>query len=113
MHRSRSLRSQISSDWIATKTSRPEQVAHFDEFIYSAQVMQSKESDQLRVDHHQGLSAQIPVARFEEFVYYAHATQPKESNQLRLDRHNGLSTRSPVAHFDEFIYSAEVMQPKE
>ena len=73
--------------------------------------MKPKESDQLRLDRHQGLSARKAVADFEEFVYSAQATQPKVSNQLRLDLHQGLRARSLVAHFDEFIYSALVMQP--
>ena len=71
--------------------------------------MQPKESDQLRLDHHLGLSFQSQVGRFEEFVYSARAMQPKESDQLRLDRHEGLSARSLVAHFGEFIYSAQVV----
>ena len=81
--------------------------------IYPAQGTQPKESDQLRLECHQGLSARSLVARFDEVVYSAHATQPKESDQLRLERHQGLSARSPVARFDEVIYSAQATQPKE
>ena len=71
--------------------------------------MQPKESDQLRLDRHQGLSARSLVAHFDEFIYSAQVVQPKESDQLRLDRYQGLSARSLVAHIDEFIYSTHVM----
>ena len=81
--------------------------------IYSAQATQPKESDQLRLERHQGLSARSPVARFDEVIYSAQATQPNESDQFRLERHKGLSARSPVARFDEVIYSAQATQPNE
>ena len=69
----------MSSDWIATKASGPKSlVGHFDEFIYSAQIMQTKESDQLRLDHNQGLSFQSLVGHFDEFSYSAQVMQPKQ-----------------------------------
>ena len=80
---------------------------------HSAQVIQPKELDQLRLDRHQGFSAQSPVAHFDEFIYSEQVMQPKESDQLKLDLHQGLSARSPVAHFEEFVYSAQATQPKE
>ena len=52
-------------------------VAHFDEFIYSAQATLPKESDQLRLDRHQGLNARSPVAHFDELDYSTQATLPR------------------------------------
>ena len=49
--------------------------------------MQPKESDQLRLDRHQGLSARSLVAHFDEFIYSGQVMQPKESDQLRMDFH--------------------------
>ena len=87
--------------------------AHFDEVIYPTQAMQPKESDQLRLKRHQGLSVRSLVTHFDEVIYSEPATQPKESDQIRLERHQGLSARSPVARFDEVIYSAQVTLPEE
>ena len=65
--------------------------------------MQPKESDQLRLDRNQGLSARSLVAHFDEFIYSVQVMQPKESDQRRLDHHHGYNARSLVAHFEEFV----------
>ena len=41
---------------------------------------QPNESDQLRLDRHQGLSARSPVAHTDEFIYSAQVTQSNESD---------------------------------
>ena len=90
LHRSRYMRSQISSGYIATRLQRHQghsarsQVAHFDEFIYSGQVTLPEESDQLRLQRYQGHSARSQVAHFDEFIYSGQVTLPEESDQLRL-----------------------------
>ena len=96
---------------------------HFDEFVYSGQVMLPEESDQLRLHCHSaisplGHSARSPAAHFDEFVYSGQVTLPEESDQLRLHCHSaisplGHSARSPAAHFDEFVYSGQVTLPEE
>ena len=68
--------------------------------------MQPKELNQLRLDRHQGLSAQSLVAHFDEFINSVRVMQPKELDQRRLDHQLGHNARSPVAHFKEFVYSA-------
>ena len=68
--------------------------AHFDEFVYSAQITLPEESDQLRLHHHS-------------------ATSPLGYIATRLERHQGHIARSPSAHFDEFVYSAQVTLPEE
>ena len=68
--------------------------------------MQPNESDQLRLDRHQALSARSLVAHFNEFINSVHVMQPKESDQRRLDHHLGHNARSPVAHYEEFVYPA-------
>ena len=57
LDRSRYLRSQISSGYIALGHSAQSPAAHFDEFVYSGQVKLLEESDQLRLQRHQGHSA--------------------------------------------------------
>ena len=68
--------------------------AHYDEFVYSAQVTLPQESDQLRLHCHS-------------------ATSPLGWNATRLERHQGHCTRSPVAHFDKLIYYAQATLPQE
>ena len=46
----------------ASSTRSP--VAHFDELIYSAQATLPQESDQFRLERHQGRNARSPVAHF-------------------------------------------------
>ena len=60
LHRSCYLWSQISSGYISTRPQRPSPAAHFDEFVYSAQVTLPEESDQLRLHRH---SATAPGAQ--------------------------------------------------
>ena len=55
---------------------------HFD------QVTLPEESDQLRLERHQGHSARSHAAHHDEFVYSRQVTQPEESDQLRLHRHS-------------------------
>ena len=62
LHRSRYLRSQTSSGYIAT-----------------------------RLERHQGHSARSPAAHFDEFVYSGQVTLPEESDQLRLYCHSALA----------------------
>ena len=64
------------------------QQAHFDEFVYSGQVTLPEESDQLRLQRHQGHSARSQAAHFDEFVYSGQVTLPEESDQLRLHCHS-------------------------
>ena len=89
LDRSRYLRSQISSGYIA-----------------------------IWLECHQGHSARSPAAHFDEFIYSGQVTVPEELDKLRLHRHSATSpldhsARSPAAHFDEFIYSGQVTLPEE
>ena len=97
--------------------------------IHSTQATLFKESDQLRLERHQGHSARSQVAHIDEVIHSAQATLPNESDKLRLhrhsatsplgyiairlERHQGHSARSPAAHFDEFVYSASATLPQE
>ena len=81
--------------------------------IHSAQATLPNESDQLRLECHQGHSARSQVAHIDEVIHSAQATLPNESDQLRLERHQGHSARSPATHFDEFVYSRQVTLPEE
>ena len=81
--------------------------------IHSAQATLPNESDQLRLERHQGHDARSQVARIDEVIHSAQATLPNESDQLRLERHQGHDARSQAAHFDEFVYSRQVMLPEE
>ena len=75
--------------------------------------MQPNESDQLRLERHEGHSARSPIAHIDEFIYSAQAMQSNESDQLRLERHQGHNARIPVARLDELIHSAQATQPNE
>ena len=114
LDRSRYLRSQISSSYIAIRLERHQghsarsHAAHLDEFVYSGQVTLPEESDQLRQHCHSatsplGLSSRSHVAHPDEFVYSRQVTLPEESDQLRLHCHSatsplGLSAWSHVSH---------------
>ena len=75
--------------------------AHFDEFVYSAQVTLPEESDPLRLHCHSatsplGLSARSNVAHLDEFVYSGQVTLPEESDQLRLHCHSASAPRATL-----------------
>ena len=81
--------------------------------IHSAQATLPNESDQLRLERHQGHSARSQVAHIDEVIHSAQATLPNKSDQLRLERHQGHSARSQVAYIDEVIHSAQATLPNE
>ena len=60
------------------------QVTRIDEVIHSAQVTLPNESDQLKLECHQGHDARSQAAHFDEFVYSGQVTLPEELDQLRL-----------------------------
>ena len=112
LDRSRYLRSQISSGYIATRPSARSHVAHFDEFIYSGQVTLPEESDQLRLHRH---SATAPGATL---LTMTSSSTLDRSRYPRSQISSGYiatrpSARSHVAYFDEFIYSGQVTLPEE
>ena len=105
LDRSRYLRSQISSGYIATRLHCHSAISplghnarspatHFDEVIHSAQATLLNDSDQLRLERHQGHSARSQEAHIDEVIHSTQATMPNESDQLRLERHQGHSARS-------------------
>ena len=108
----RHLESTSGTENCTTHSARS-QVAHIDEVIHSAQATLHNESNQLRLERHQGHNTRSQVAHIDEVIYSAQATLPNESDQLRLERHQAHSVRSPVAHFDELIYSAQATLPQE
>ena len=121
LDRSRYLRSQISSSYIALRLERHQghsarsHAAHLDQFVYSGQVTLPEESYQLRLHCHSatsplGLSARSHATHLDEFVYSEQVTLPEESDQLKLHCHSAtsplsLSARSHAAHLDEYVYS--------
>ena len=83
-----------------------------DEFVYSAQVTQPKESNQLRLYRH---SAATPGAQQLTLTSSSTLHRPRilGVRSAQVISPLGLNARSPTAHFDEFVYSAQATQPKE
>ena len=103
--------------------------AHFDGFIYSAQVTLPEESDQLKLHRHSATSplgwnatkATVPGAQqltltSSSTLHKSRYLRSQTSSgyiATRLERYQGHNARSPAAHFDEFVYSAQVTLPEE
>ena len=133
LDRSRYLRSQINSGYIATRlyrhsatTLRAQQLTlTSSSTLDRSRYLRSQISSgyiATRLYRHSaisplGHSAQSSVAHFDDFVYSGQVTLPEESNQLRLHCHSailplGHSARSPTAQVDE-LCQKKAMQPKE
>ena len=135
LDRSRYLRSQISSGYIATRLechqghNARSPAAHLDEFVYSGQVTLLEESDQLRLHYHSATSlldwnATKATAPGAQQLTLTSSSTLNMSRYLRsqissgyiatwLERYQGHNARSPAAHLDEFVYSGQVTLPEE